>query len=307
LAPEVREAPFFGRLQTSGDKLSAAMLRIFGAAIFSISFYVAPAQSPPARDGLVLPEDMACARGPRAAQWNSIKKRFRMLLEGNNSPFRPVPADMLAGAIKESIKEIEDVKGLSEEAVSECGFGRLFIQLLSIATIEQPAELAQYLQEHPKVASPVMTMLLDIPWPAMAESGWPFMGILAQLNYQKAKVVGPMLNMNGVDGLASEAISAYFDVMTEAQKGGDMVAMATASQMFLRNSPPGSPYATLTAMATEAATSLNIEARWKRVQALQDGFKQVITSPSELDISLAIRWPLWAFCHVAVDVFAADA
>lgn len=289
------------------------MLRIIGSAIcstfFFVLFYAAPAQTPPSSGGLVLPEDMACERGPRAAQWRSVKKRFRMLLEGKNSPFRPVAADILASTIKESIEEIQEVKGLSDQpdALNECGFGRLFIQLLSIATIEQPAELAQYLQEHPKVASPVMTMLLDIPWPAMAESGWPFMGIMAQLNYQKAKVVGPMLNMNGVDGLASDSISAYFDVMTEAQKGGDMVAMATASQMFLRSSPPGSPYATLTAMATEAATSLNIESRWKRVQALQDGFKQVITSASELDISLAVRWPLWAFCHVAVDVFAADA
>lgn len=280
------------------------MLQSFCIAIFSILFFRGLAQPAVEPQGLVLPEDMGCTKGPRAAQWSSVKKRFRSLMD-NNSPFVPVPPDALAATIKESLEEIEAVQGLSQDkSANECGFGRLFIQLLSIATLEEPAALAQYLQEHPLVASPVMTMLLDIPWPAMAESGWPFMAIMGQVNYQKARIVGPLLNSDAVDGLANDAISAYFEVLKEAQKGGDMVAIATATQMFMRSSPPGSPYATLTAMAVEAATSMDIEARWKRVQALQDGFKQVITSAPELDISLAIRWPLWAFCHVAVDVFA---
>jgi len=253
-----------------------------------------------------LPADMGCVEGPRAAQWSVVKQRFRGLFAGASGPFKAVEPDALVSAVKSSISELEAVNGLSTnaDAVNECGFGKLFIQLLSLVTVEEPSALAQYFQEHPAVASPVLTMLLDIPWIAMAQSGWPFLGILAQINFQKAKVLSPLLNIAAVDGLANEAITAYFDLMTESQKTGDMVAMATASQMYLRSPPPGSPYATLTAMATQSAISMDLQERLKGIQTLQESFRQVITAAPELDIALTIRWPLWGFLHVTVDVFA---
>jgi len=252
------------------------------------------------------PGDMGCANGPRAAQWGSVKQRFRKLFDGASGPFKPVDTDALVAAVKEGIADVEAVRGLSTDpdAVDECGFGKLFIQLLSLVTVEEPPAIAQYFQEHPAVASPVLTMLLDIPWVAMAQSGWPFFGVLAQINYQKARVLSPMLNVAAVDGLANEAITAYFDLMIGAQQTGDMLSMATASQMYLRNPPPGSPYATLTAVATQSAISMDIEERLKGIQTLQEGFRQAVTTPAELDIALTIRWPLWGFLHVTVDVFA---
>lgn len=235
-----------------------------------------------------------------------MKQRFRALFEGSKGPFTPVPVETLVSTVKDSIADIEAVRGLSTDAdaVSECGFGKLFIQLLSLVTVEEPSGIVQYFQDHPSVASPVLTMLLDIPWVSMAQSGWPFLGILAQINYQKTKILTPMLNVDAVDGLSNEAIRAYFDLMTSSQTSGDMLAMATASQMYLRNPPPGSPYATLTALATSAAISMDVQERLKSIQNLQEGFRQAITTPSELDIALTIRWPLWGFLHAGVDVFA---
>jgi len=253
-----------------------------------------------------LPPDMACVDGPRSKQWLSVKQRFRGLFAGANGPFRAVEPDVLVAAVKDSIKELEAVNALSTEgdAINECGFGKLFIQLLTLVTVEDPSAIAQYFQEHPAVASPVLTMLLDIPWLATAQSGWPLFGILGQINFQKAKLLGPVLNLPAIDGLANEAVVAYFELMTGSQQTGDMLAMATASQMYLRNPPPGSPYAALTAMATQAAVSMNLQERLTGIRTLQESFQQALTTPPELDIALTIRWPLWGFLHVAVDVFA---
>jgi hypothetical protein len=264
---------------------------------------LAAAQAAPTE--LAAPEDMACASGPRAGQWLQVKQRFRKLFEGANGPFKQVGTDTLVAAVKTSLDELEVVRGLSTDAdaVNECGFGKLFIQLLSLVAVDDPASLAQYFQDHTAVASPVLTMLLDIPWVSMAQSGWPFFAILAQINFQKVKLLSPMLNVAAVDGLANEAVSAYFDLMT-GPTSADMHAMATASQMYLRNPPPDSLYGTLTAMATQAAISMDIQERLKDIQALQEGFRQTILTPSELDIALTIRWPLWGFLHVSVDVFA---
>lgn len=253
-----------------------------------------------------MPADMGCAEGPRAAQWLAVKGRFRGLLDGAGGPFKPVASDALIAALRESIAEVEAVRGLSTDAdaVNECGFGKLFIQLLSIVTVEAPGGIVQYFQEHPAIASPVMTMLLDIPWVSVAQSGWPLFGILAQINYQKNKLLAPMLNLDAVDGIANEAVAAYYEVMSTSRDNGDMMGMATASQMYLRNTPPGSPYGTLTALATTCAVTMDLRERFKGIQTLQDSFRQALTSAAELDIALTVRWPLWAFLHVSVDVFA---
>lgn len=252
------------------------------------------------------PQDMACGTGPRAAQWGKVKARFRAAFDGAGGPFKAVAPEALAAVVKESIDEMNAVRGLSTDAdaVNECGFGKLFIQLASLVTVEEPNAIVQYFQERPNVASPVLTMLLDIPWFDVARSGWPFFGVLANINYQKARIVAPLLNSAAIDGLANEAIQAYFDVMSASKEGGDMLAMAAASQMFLRDLPAGSPYATLTAMATQCAISMDIKERLKGIQTLQDLFRQSMTTPSELDIALTVRWPLWGFLHVSVDVFA---
>lgn len=263
------------------------------------------AQAPEALQA-AMPADMACVEGPRAAQWLAVKARFRGLLDSAGGPFKPVNQDTLVAAVKQSIAEVDAVRGLSTDAdaVGECGFGKLFIQLLGLVTIEEPSGIAQFFQEHPAVASPVMTMILDIPWVSMAQSGWPFFGILAQINYQKNKILAPMLNLDAIDGLANEGITTYFELMTTSMQNGDMLGMATASQVYLQQPPTGSPYGTLTAMATQLAVTMDIQERFKGLQTIQESFRQVLTTATELDIALTVRWPLWGFLNVGVDVFA---
>jgi hypothetical protein len=253
-----------------------------------------------------LPPDMACSEGPRAAQWNSVKKRFRALFDNRPEPFAPVPTDDVVAAVKGALADIETVQGFARDtdAVNECGFGKLFVQLLSLTTVDDPSPLAQYFQEHPAMASPVMTMLLDIPFLSMAQSGWPFLAILAHFSSHKVKLLQGMLNQEAIDGLQNEVVKAYFDAMSETLQKNDVVAMATASNMYLRSPPPDSAYATLTAIAASSAIEMNLQQRLDSIQALQDGLRQTVSTPQELDIALTIRWPLWSLLHASVDVFA---
>jgi len=259
-----------------------------------------------AQEALAVPSDMGCTAGPRSVEWGRVKQRFRSLFEGGDGPFKPVPVETIASTLSGSVADLEPSRGLSgdADAVVECGIGKLFIKLLALAAVEDPQSIAQYFTENSDITSPIMTMLLDIPWASVAQSGWPFFGVLAQINYQKVKVLSPMLDVAAIDGLVNEPILAYFELMMASQQSGDMLAMAAASEMYLRDPPEGSPYAGLTAMASRAAFSMDVQERLQAIGTLQDAFKQALREPSELDIALTIRWPLWGFLHVCIDVFA---
>lgn len=251
------------------------------------------------------PDDMACVKGPHAAQWGAVKHRLRALFNESSDPFAPALQGRLEIAVETSVAEIEKSGGWGKDAASECGFGKLFLQLLTISRIDEPALLAQYLQEHPDIASPVLTILLDIPWVVMAQTGWPFFAILRQLNHQKAQVVGPMLRYEEIDGLTEAPVKSYYDKLQEAQKNVDMPAAMQASIAYLQSKDisPGHPFAVFTALANQAAVQLDVKERFDLLKYMQDSMKQTISNAAELDVALTTRWPLWSYLHVGIDVF----
>ena len=50
-------------------------------------------------------------------------------------------------------------------------------------------------------ASPVLTLLLDIPWVATALSGWPLFGLMAQMSLRKAEALNGLIDQNQIDGV----------------------------------------------------------------------------------------------------------
>lgn len=253
-----------------------------------------------------IPEDIACDRGPNAAAWSSVKKRFRALLEESSGPFRLAPRETVQKVLQESIEDISNVGGFSNNVREECGFGKLFIQVLSVVTMEDSLAVAQFLQDTPVMSSPMLTILLDIPWVATALSGWPFFGILSQVAMHKVDLMKGALNNDAVDGLSDETAKAYFREVYEAAPNSDLARMAQASFAYMASTTAGSSdvLGQLTAMATQAAVQTDVKQRMDTVQALQRMFRNVIATPSELDIALTTRWPLWGVLHVAVDAFA---
>jgi len=253
---------------------------------------------------LAIPEDIACAKGPNAATWGVVKQRFRSLLEGHSSPFRLAPRENISSAVQDAIADIQAVNGFDKDAREECGFGKLFIQVLSVATMDDPSTIAQFLQETPTMASPILTLLLDIPWVSTALSGWPFFGILAQVALHKVDLMQGVLNNDAVDGLVDETGRNFFTEITSASQKEDMASMYYAANKYLQQPNNGNVMGQMTALATETVMQTDVKVRMESVTWLQKQMRNVISTPAELDIALTSRWPLWGALHLSVDAFS---
>lgn len=245
-------------------------------------------------------EDMPCSTGAHAAAWASVKQRFRAV---TSAPLGMAPREVLMGALEEAMQDLKAAQALAPESASECGLGKLCLQLLSIVTIDDPAALTQLFSSIEQIASPVLTLLLDVPWAAVAQAGWPFFGLLAQLNLRKGHTPGA-LNTEAIDGLDDPTTRAFHGELTAAL-GKDGAALEAAAQAFLQKElQAGSAMGPLTAMAAQAAGTPQTPVRQQMLTGMQAGMKQVIGSAAELDIALSTQWPVWGLLHVGVDSLA---
>merc|ERR1719235_2531572 len=121
------------------------------------------------------------------------------------------------------------------------------------------------------MASPTLTLLLDLPWLATAMAGWPFFGILSQVALHKVNVLQGMLQSDALDGLDDQISRTYFGEVTKASETGDLVAMFQASAKYLQvcGTGPASVLGQLTAMATQVAVQTDVKQRMDSIQALQ--------------------------------------
>lgn len=275
------------------------MLRVQWLLASAALFLIVEAQMPVSE----IPEDLACEKGAHAAAWQSAKTRFRTLLESQDL-FGLIPADKIKGAVDAAVADVRTAGGFDKSAGDECGYGRLAIQLLSLALVDDPVASAQPLQQSSTIANPVLTLLLDIPWVATALSGWPFFGILAQVGHHKVSKLSGMLDNEAVDQLGQKGSQAFFTEMAAAAQKGDLVGMAEASIMVLQSNADVGVIGSLTALATQAAMQADVQKRMGQCQALQQALRNAIGDARELDIALTTRWPLWSLLHISVDAFS---
>jgi len=250
---------------------------------------------------LEIPEDMACEKGPHAAQWQAVKASFRKLVdEGAPGPFKPAPREEIKKVVDKAVKDLTAIGGFAK---GECGLGRLSIQMLTIATLDDPQAVLQLLQTSGEISSPVLTVLLDVPWMATALSGWPFFGILAQVGLHKIDLLKGYLNTDVVDGLDRPLEKQYFSEANGAAQQSDLVGMAEAAYKYL-SGETGGIMAPLTALATQAAVQSDVKSRMDACGSLQQSFRNVIRNAEELDFALSTRWPIWSLLHLTVGAFA---
>lgn len=251
-----------------------------------------------------LPPDLACTAGPRAAGWAGAKRSFRALLSGAaGSPLTLASQEARAAALDEALRELKAAEALSPAGADDCGLGKLCLQLLSMANIDDPAVLAQLFTGLEQLASPVLTMLLDVPWVVTGQSGWPIFGLLSQINLRKQQVPGA-LNGEEVDGLNEPAGQQLLVDLAGALQSGEPAHLAGAGGSYLQKETRGSALAPLTAIAAQAYSSQDPQQRAAILQSLQQGFQQVMSTAPELDIALSTNWPLWGLVHLAVDGYS---
>jgi len=264
-------------------------------------------QQQPTQRGVTIPEDLACLKGPHASAWGAVKQRFRDLLEGSPGIFEVIPSSSIQNAVNAAISDVKAVGGFSKTAGDECGYGRLALQLLSVAALEEPSALAQPIQDTEVISNPTLTLLLDIPWVATALSGWPFFGILAQIGLHKAEKLGGLLDYDAVDQLAKPATRDFFAEVQNASQRSDLMAMAEASYKVLQ-APSLSEQlgimGSLTAMATQSAIQPDVQKRMGTCESLQQAMRTAIGDAAELELALTSRWPLWSLLHITVDAFS---
>lgn len=262
-----------------------------------------PMQQQPMGPGatLEIPDDMGCAAGPHAAAWALAKQRFRAVTA---APLGMVPVQVLAEALQAVMQDLKAANALAPSTENECGLGKLCLQLLSVVSMEDPMPLTQLFTSFEQISSPVLTLLLDVPWAAIAQAGWPLFGLLAQIGLRKSQAAA--INTDAIDGMNDPAVRAFADELQLAL-GRDGAALEAAAQAFLqKETAAGSPLAPMTAMAAQAAGTPQLPERAQMLGALQAGLKQSVGDAAELDVALSTKWPLWGLLTVGVDSLAGD-
>jgi len=249
--------------------------------------------------GAAPPEDLACSGGAHAATWFSVKERFRTAVA---SPLTLAPREVIVAALEGALQELKMANALDPASADECGLGKLCLQLLSILTMDDPAGLMQLFGSYEQLASPVLTMLLDVPWVALSQAGWPILGLLAQVNLRKAHASAGTIDTQGLDGLDDPASRQFFEQMGMALQSGNQAGLDAVAGAFLQKEPQsGSALSMLCALAAQAVATSQVQTRVQVLDALQAAMRQVIGSAAELDIGLSTQWPLWGLSHAAVD------
>lgn len=247
-----------------------------------------------------LPEDMGCFDIARTAVWRDAKSRFRSVFgEEGSAPFQVAPRETVTKMLEDTVTALKAGGALTPESEGECGYGKLALQLTTFANIEDVSALSEVLQRHEPISSPILTLLLDIPFVATAQAGWPLFGMLAQMSLRKQQAQ-VMLNDAGADGLDDPVAQQFFQGLVSAMPNMDLGAMAQLSAQFLENEAKGGgPFPLFTAMAAQAAVS-PLEQRLESIQYIQQSFKQVLKDSVGLDVVMSTRWPLWPLLHLAV-------
>merc|ERR1719464_2064969 len=243
------------------------------------------------------PPDLACSASPRTPAWSAAKQHFRGLFPGGAAVPQLASREAMTASMEGALRDLKAMEALGSQAADECGLGKLCLQLLSFASIDDPAALVQLFSGFEQLASPVLTMLLDVPWVALASAGWPLFGLMSQINLRRSHVPGA-LNNDAVDGL-DDPVSRAFQM--ELKSAADHAAAAKAAEAYLQKETKGSALGPLTAMAAQAAGTASPQERAAILQGLQVGFKQVIGSAGELDIAMGTQWPLWGYLHAAIE------
>lgn len=186
------------------------------------------------------------------------------------------------------------VEQLKQSQPHECGMGRLCMSMLTIITSGTGGSI---LAAH-SIHQPLLTVLIEVPWRQVLESGWPLFAMLAQMHLRARQA-----NTAPVGGAAEK----YFHALVGGLERREAGRLATLGAEFLR-SEEGRSHASahilsgLCALASqllspEVGTSgMPTDAALKQVQNF---FRQAVTSVEDVQGTLDTAWPLYGVLHLA--------
>jgi len=181
------------------------------------------------------------------------------------------------------------------DKVDECAMGRLFVSLLGLASGEGT------LKSMPHLSSPLLTILLDIPWAIVMRSGWPLFALLAQLHLQQQGTDD--LPTSGPDQVYFQALKGRLMSHNSqvAQKelailGAEFVRLqqdeSTQNQRFL-------VFPALCALASQLFGQETDAGVDQALHHMQSFFKQAVMNIDDLQSTLVTSWPLYGLLNAA--------
>lgn len=186
------------------------------------------------------------------------------------------------------------VEQVANSQPHECGMGRLSMSMLTLITSSSAGSILSAQSIH----QPLLTVLIEVPWRKVLESGWPLFAMLAQLHLRaKQADTAPQ-------GGAGER---YFHALVAGLERREASRLATLGADFLR-SEEGRAHASthilsgLCALASqllspEVGTSgMPTDAALKQVQNF---FRQAVVSVEDVQGTIDTAWPLYGVLHLA--------
>jgi len=247
-------------------------------------------------DDAMIPVDFSCKNSPT---WTSVKNAARSALT-DDAGFGIIDAQ----GLEPTLHTIMDI-AVQDVKKDECGLGKLMVQLLAILASDSNGLVVQEAFKNESLTSPILTLLLDFPWPEIAS--WPFMGIFAQI---AARRVTFQPNDAEIDGFGNEQIIAFATGLSQAIVDKDWKALMDLSQVFIEQGEQlaaAAPIGYICALFTRAAGIAQRpdlapdQSPQELVMLAQMLMKQLIKTPDDFLVLLSTRWPLWGMAHRAMN------
>merc|ERR1712194_427388 len=229
-----------------------------------------------------------------AQHWFNVQQKMRYIL-GADAAFNGLDKQ---NTLEPALYSVIEDMNLSKNP-DVCGIGKLMVQLLSICAMDNDGKVVrEQVTKNEQLTSPLLTLLLDIPWSAY-QPMWPMFGFLAQMSMRR---VLSGVNNELTDGLGTQEMQQFASALNMGIISGDLEALKGLSQAFLdagEDAINGSPIGFLTAVFTRAAVANTTEESQALFFESQKVVKKMIFSPEDLDTTMSTRWPLWGMAYLA--------
>jgi len=239
--------------------------------------------------------DLTCMKSTQVQTWLKVQQTFQYIL-GPGAGFGALSKENSLEPALDSI--MEDIASIPKENAGECAIGQLMLQLLKVITVDSDGELIGKLKNQDTLSSPILTLLLDVPWTTY-QPQWPLFGLLAQAAVKRSQT---HTNNDAVDGFTHPQLKDFSSAMNHAIREANLVDLRELSRSFIDSGSAAmeaSPLAFLTAVFTQAATAPTKHEAQSMFSDAQILMKNMITSPSGLEVTLGSRWPLWGMAYLA--------
>jgi len=239
--------------------------------------------------------DLTCMKSAQVQTWLKVQQTFQYIL-GPGAGFGALSKEQTLEPALDSI--MEDIASIPKENAGDCTIGQLMLQLLKVITVDSDGELIGKLKNQATLSSPILTLLLDVPWTTY-QPQWPIFGLLAQAAVKRSQT---HTNTEAVDGFTHPQLKDFASAMNHAIREANLEDLKGLSRSFIdsgSSAMEASPIAFLTAVFTQAATAPTKQEAQSMFSDAQILMKNMITSPDGLEVTLGSRWPLWGMAYLA--------